>query len=121
MDSLVDASNSSAPSPGRQASIDAHIRSRIESELARLRNEEEEVRKQIEASLEKENIDSEAAAAGAGEGTDAEGEGGESLHSGLLLGDIEEVRQKIDKFHGKSKGEEDPATLAGQALATCYR
>ena len=121
MDSLVAASNSSAPSPGRQASIDAHIRSRIESELARLRNEEEEVRKQIEASLEKENIDSEAAAAGAGEGTDAEGEGGESLHSGLLLGDIEEVRQKIDKFHGKSKGEEDPATLAGQALTTCYR
>lgn len=78
---------------------------------------------QIEASLEKENIDSEVEAVGASveEGTAGEAGEGESLHSSLLLGDIEEVRQKIDKFHGKGKEEEDPATLAGQALASCYR
>lgn len=122
MDSLADASQSSTPSRERQVSIDAQIRSRMEAELARLRNEEAEVREQIEASLERENIDSEVAAAAARkkEGGE-EAEGGESLHSGLLLGDIEEVRQKIDKFHGKSQGEESPASIAGQALALCYR
>lgn len=128
VNNLADASASPAPSHERQVSIDAQIRSRIEAELARLRGEEEEVRRQVEAELEKENIDSEAAAvAGRGEGeggelgAEGEREGGESLHSSLLLGDVEEVRQRIDKFHGKSKGEEDAATVAGRTLASCYR
>ena len=34
--------------PERQSSIDAHVRSRIQAELARLREEEEQVKQEIE-------------------------------------------------------------------------
>ncbi|KAJ3514577.1 hypothetical protein NMY22_g14686 [Coprinellus aureogranulatus] len=50
--------------PQRQSVIDAHIRARIQGELERLKKEEEDVRHQIEAALEKENLDRERSMAG---------------------------------------------------------
>ncbi|KAJ7433939.1 hypothetical protein FB451DRAFT_1419344 [Mycena latifolia] len=60
VDALADNAADPHPTP-RQQSIDAHIRARIQAELTHLRAEEQAVRDQIHAALEKENLDRERA------------------------------------------------------------
>jgi len=66
--------NVSSPetSAHRQGTLDAHIRARISAELERLQAEEQNVRQQIEAALERENLDRETALATADSDSDSE-------------------------------------------------
>ncbi|KAI0062213.1 hypothetical protein BV25DRAFT_1916139 [Artomyces pyxidatus] len=99
-----------AVSPARQSLIDADIRSRIQQEAARLATDEEVVRTQIEAALERENIHRERALADEGEASSA-----------VLLGDLEEVRQRVDRFKEKKElVEADGVREAGEAVVACY-
>ena len=117
---LADASASSEVSTDRQSTLDAHIRSRIQGEIQRLRQEEEGVRKEIQNVLEKEvlALDGDVARSRDSE-TD---EPGAPLNSIVLLGDVEEVKQKVDKYHTRlSSGEADTMKSTASALLTCYK
>ena len=124
---LADASAGPTPSPERQSSIDAHIRGRIQAEISRLKQEEEDVRRQIETSLEKENLEHETRGlTGKEEGEEREiapsGGSQETLNSTILLGDVEEVRQKAAKYHQKREEEaESPAIQAANSVLSCYK
>ncbi|KAL5511482.1 hypothetical protein ACEPAH_4699 [Sanghuangporus vaninii] len=125
VDHLVDAAASPSPTPQRQSSIDAQIRARIHSEVSRLQQEEEDIRKEIELSLAKENLDLETRGAGH---SDDGGDGGlleedvhKALNSNVILGDLEEVRQKVEKYRSKREDvEQNPAEQAAKALSSCY-
>lgn len=117
MNQLSDHMASPDPPPERQSSIDAQIRARIQSELARLRAEEEEVKAEIEHALEKENLDRERAMAGA-EGDEA----GTVKSSTALLGDLEELRSKVDRFKTRRELEDYAQVQAkGEAVVSCYK
>ena len=129
MNHLADAAASDTPSAERQSSIDAQIQARIQSELSRLIREEQEVKQQIELALEKENLDREIATGSSSEDTKSEKEEEEEsedgsrkrLNSTVLLGDLEEVKQRVDKFRSKKEEvEQHPAEQAARALSTCY-
>lgn len=98
--------NSPATPPERQSTLDAHIRARIQSELERLRKEEANIKLQIEQALEKENLERERAM-------------DSSVNSAGLLGDLEEIQSKIDRF--KSKKDFPDVKLDQEALIACYR
>lgn len=124
MNELVDNTASPSPSSERQSTIDAQIRSRIQAELTHLRQEEEEVRQEIERALEKENLDRERAMAGeeseAADG-DAAAAGG-VRSSAALMGDLEELRQKVDRFQTRRALTEFPDVQAkSEALVSCYK
>lgn len=121
MNHLADQSAKPGPSSERQSSIDAHIRSRVHAELSRLQQEEQEVRREIELSLEKENLDYEVnASSGAEEATSGE-DSQKTLNSTALLGDLEEIRAKVDKFHSKQESaEKQNAVRSATALSSCY-
>lgn len=113
--------------PQRQSVIDAHIRARIQGELERLKKEEEDVRHQIEAALEKENLDRERSMAGNAAGSDNDGSApppgaGDVKTSATLFGDLEEIRNKINKYHSKRDLSQYPEVQqAGSVLVECYR
>lgn len=121
MNHLADSASSASGVAERQSTLDARVRSRIDTELWRLREEEEQVRREIEGALEKENIDHEVHGSTQVANDDSE-EGSErvALHSVTLLGDVEEIRQKVDKFHSKHV-ELDLAAQAAQDVVQCYR
>ena len=120
MNQLADHMASPDPPPERQSSIDAQIRARIQSELARLRAEEEEVKAEIERALEKENLDRERAMAGAE--SSQEGEAGSVKSSAALLGDLEELRSKVDRFKTRRELEGYAQVHAkGEAVVSCYK
>ncbi|BGO90099.1 hypothetical protein NBRC10512_004037 [Rhodotorula toruloides] len=78
--------SSSVPS-SRQAALDQHIQQRITSELQHLRQQEQQVRDEIERALEKENLDRERGA--------AEGEAAKGLsHSATLMKDLEGLLER---------------------------
>ncbi|KZT03427.1 uncharacterized protein LAESUDRAFT_368682 [Laetiporus sulphureus 93-53] len=105
--------------PERQSSIDAHIRSRIQTELARLRAEEEQVKAEIERALEKENLDRERSMAGEEEG---EGGAGGVKSSAALMGDLEEVRQKVERYNARHELEGYSEVHGkGEAVVSCYK
>jgi len=113
VDTLADNAASPSPSPARQNSIDAHIRARIQAELEHLRAEEQAVRAQIQAALEKENLDRERAMAGDPDSVKT---------SPALLADLEEVRAKVDRFHARRDLSEYPALRENsEALVACYK
>lgn len=117
---LADNLESSDTPPQRQSLIDAHIRARINSELEALKQEEEDVRSQIEAALEKENLDKERSMAG--ESADDGSTAGDVKTSATLFGDLEEVRGKIEKYHAKKDMSGHPEIQeAGNAVVDCYR
>ncbi|GJE97931.1 MICOS complex subunit mic19 [Phanerochaete sordida] len=119
---LVDHSASPAPSPARQSSIDAQIRGRIQAELAHLREEEAQVRAEIERALEKENLDRERAMAGAADGADGAGAAGGVKSSAALMGDLEELRQKVERFQTRRALSEFPEVQAKtEAVVNCYK
>ncbi|KAL0947233.1 hypothetical protein HGRIS_013350 [Hohenbuehelia grisea] len=96
----------------RQSSLDLHIRSRITSELERLRTEEEDVRVAIQHALEKENLDREAPS--------DSGDASAGHNSLVLLGDIEQIQQQVDRFsHRGPEGYESLKQHADNVLA-CY-
>ncbi|TEB36078.1 hypothetical protein FA13DRAFT_1787526 [Coprinellus micaceus] len=107
VDQLSDNLDAPETTPQRQSVIDSHIRARIRGELERLKKEEEDVRHQIEAALEKENLDRERSMAGdASASPDNDGSApapgaGDVKTSAALFGDLEEIRNKINKYHSK--------------------
>jgi len=126
---LSDSLGSTATSPERQSTLDGHIRSRIAAELKRLRAEEEDVRHQIQAALEKENLDREtslAAPAVAGGLTEGSGSGldGERkvTSSTILKGDLDEIQAKAEQYQARRTLEQLPGVQEKQkALIQCYR
>lgn len=102
--------------PERQFAMDSHIREKIQSELAALRAEEEKVQLEIHHALEKENLDREM-----GTVEDA------SVHGGMktsvaLLGDLEEIREKVDRFQTRRQLDDFPSVReTGEAIASCYK
>lgn len=110
--------------PERQSTLDGHVRARIQSELARLREEEEEVRQQIELALEKENLDRERDMAGDVSTTSEADSGaiGDVKSGEVLLGDLEEVRTKVERFQTRQQLVELPELKTkGEAVVSCYR
>ena len=78
-----------APSPdtGRQEVLDSTIKQKIHEELTKLRKQEEEVQKQIQLALEKENIENQSKSWFSG------GDKGQS--SALLQQELDRVKQTI--------------------------
>ncbi|KAJ8483336.1 hypothetical protein ONZ45_g14638 [Pleurotus djamor] len=115
---LSDNAASPGPSPERQATLDDHVRSRIQAELQHLRAEEEAVRLEIEKALERENLDKEKAMAG-----DVDEEGSGSVKSSIsLLGDLEEIQEKVQRTKQKQNQEHvEAAQLSAQAVVSCYQ
>ncbi|KAF9496057.1 hypothetical protein BDN71DRAFT_1390343 [Pleurotus eryngii] len=111
--------------PERQSTLDHHVRSRIQAELAHLRAEEEDVRSQIERALEKENLDKERAMAGGG--LDAEAREAERAEAGVksavtLLGDLDEIQEKVLRSKQKQNAPEiEAAHQASAAVLSCYQ
>lgn len=124
MNQLADRMESPETTPERQSILDAHIQARIRDELEQLKRDEEIVQKEIEQALEKENLDREAGMAGEAS-ADSDSDGGQAgrvRNSAALLGDLEEVRAKIEKYQANKKTAEYPEVEAsGAAVAECYR
>jgi MICOS complex subunit MIC19 len=106
------------PSPERQAILDAHIRARIQSELETLLEQEEVVRREIELTLEKENLDRESSGEEEGDGSTL----GDVKASVALLGDLEEIRRKVERFQNRQEQSDSVAARESEAaLASCYK
>lgn len=94
--------------------MDEHVRSRIHAELARLRSEEEIVRREIETALEKENLDREAALASKEDGVAT------TTSSGLKQ-ELEEVQKRAERFLARKTLADLPEVKAKQdAALQCY-
>lgn len=121
MNQLADRLDGPQTTPERQSILDAHIRARIQDELEHLKKDEEVVRQEIETALEKENLDKETAMAGEeAEGDDSSA--GRVRNSAALMGDLEEIRTKIEKYSSNKKLPEYPEVEArGVAVAECYK
>jgi altered-inheritance-of-mitochondria protein 13 len=119
---LADNSLSPETSPERQTTLDSHVRARIQAELEHLRAEEENVQKQIELALEKENIDREISSAGGESETSEEAAQGDVKNSTMLLGDLEEIRSRVDRFQARRQLSDYPAVKeSGEAVVLCYK
>ena len=109
---------STETSPERQSVLDSQVRSKLKGEMSRLREEEERLKQMLASSLEKENIDKERDMAGE-ENADAVGA---IKDSNILLADLEEVRQKVDRYQSKREMEDYvDAENVKDALISCYR
>jgi len=120
---LSDYQASPETSPQRQTTLDAHIRSRIQAELEHLHEEEDKVREEIEQALEKENLDRELSMAGKASEVDASDSSSGDVKSGVtLLNDLEDIRQKVDRFQTRRELSEFPQVKTnGEALVSCYK
>lgn len=106
---LSDTLDASETTPERQLILDSHIRARIRDEIELLKKDKEDVRWEIERALEKENLDREKSMASEGDGA----------NSSILLGDMDEIRVRIDKYTSRRKGVEVEAV--GDAVVQCYK
>ncbi|RDB21549.1 MICOS complex subunit mic19 [Hypsizygus marmoreus] len=120
---LSDRLDTPETSPERQSSLDAIIRSRIHSELEHLKQEEEAVRQEIENALEKENLDRERSMVDESpEAAEDESVVGRIPSSTALMGDLEEIRSKVDKYQARRDLSEYPEVkAAGEAVISCYK
>ncbi|KAI0290475.1 hypothetical protein BC826DRAFT_1106420 [Russula brevipes] len=137
---LADSSLSPEVSPTRHAILDEGVRAKISAEAARLRGRDgsgdptaadnaDIVQREIEAALERENLDRERGMAGDAGTIDGEGGAdagalphGDVKNSTVLLGDLEEVRQKVDRYRVRASLAELPEIKeAREAVASCYR
>ncbi|OAX40813.1 hypothetical protein K503DRAFT_572772 [Rhizopogon vinicolor AM-OR11-026] len=117
---LSDSSLSSDTSPERQSTLDTHVRARIQAELEHLRAEEENVQREIELALERENIDHEMSLTG-GESSEEVAQG-DIKNSTTLLGDLEEIRNKVDRFQARRQLSDYPAVKqSGETVVLCYK
>jgi len=107
--------------PQRQSTLDAHIRSRIQTEISRLREEEQHVKGEIERALEKENLDRERGMV-EDETEDEESGVGHAKSATVLLGDLEELRRQVERFHAKKDDVEFvTAQTRSNAVVQCYK
>lgn len=112
------------------------MRAKIGAEAARLRgrtdgddnhddiSDGDIVRREIEAALERENLDRERGMAGdaAAAAADADGAHGDVKNSTVLLGDLEEIRQKVDRYRVRaSLADHLGVKEAREAVASCYQ
>jgi len=119
---LSDRVNTLATTPERQSTLDAHIRSRIQNELEHLKQEEENVRLEIERALEKENLDRERSMAGEASAGEDSGATGSIKSSASLMGDLEEIRGKVDKYQARRDLSQFPDVREnGEAVVSCYK
>ncbi|KAF9070303.1 hypothetical protein BDP27DRAFT_1323809 [Rhodocollybia butyracea] len=119
---LADRQNASpVPTSERQSTLDDQIRAKIKDEVGKLRREEEAVQKQIHTALEKENLDRERD--GAGELADGTDSGiGAVKSSAALMGDLEEIRGKIERFQVRKSLQDWPQVRESrEKLVECYR
>jgi MICOS complex subunit MIC19 len=120
MNHLSDQLGSSEITPKRRAMLDAHIRSRIQVDLQHLREQEDHVRQEIELALEKENLEREKSMAG--EVAERDGTLGSVKSSAALMGDLEEIRSEVDRFHSRQEAEGVRVVKEkGEAVVSCYR
>ena len=124
----------------RQGTLDSHIRARIAAELERLQAEEQNVREQIEAALERENLDRETVLATSDSNSHSDSdsvvvldktdddEGGDvgkkkNLASSAALQDeLEQVQRKVERFEKRRQLEEYPDVRdARDAVLQCYQ
>jgi len=110
VDRLDDQLASPEVTPERQSNLDAQVRARLKAEVARLRQEEETVLREIGDALEKESLERERAIEGGGSST-------------LLEADMEELQVKLAHFHArKHLANRFPDIKDTQdALIQCYR
>ena len=95
---------------------------RVADKEARLREEEDAVRAEIERALEKENLDRERAMAGEAGAADAAAGAGGVKSSAALMGDLEELRQKVERFQTRRALSEFPEVQATtEAVVNCYK
>ncbi|KAG6889786.1 hypothetical protein C0992_004204 [Termitomyces sp. T32_za158] len=114
---LSDRLESSETSLERQSALDSHIRSKIQGEIEGLRQEEDRIRQEIELALEKENLDREKGSSE--DGTEGIGRIRGSVE---LMGDLEEIRSKVDRYqHRKDLSEFPEVRSAAEAVVSCYR
>ncbi|KAH7340279.1 hypothetical protein B0J17DRAFT_650623 [Rhizoctonia solani] len=110
---LADTRDSPNPAPERQQALDAVVRQRIQSEMKRLQEAEALVQADIEAALERENLDREKQVAE----TDSAVVSSEELRN-----ELEEVQRRADKFKSRMSLEHAPEVKESQAkLLACYR
>lgn len=105
----------SGVSSSRQQTLDSHIQSRIQSELARLREQEQSVRQEIERALEKENLDREKGS-----------ESGGVAHSASLLKDLEDLEKRTMGLREESRKSLDSGAWKSleqdrDSLLKCFR
>jgi MICOS complex subunit MIC19 len=113
--------NLSSPqvSPARHALLDANVRAKINAEMARLQEGDDELRRALQLALERENIDRERSDDAT---TGIEEEHGNVKNSTVLLEDLEEVRQKVDRYRARTNLVDHPQVkMASEAVASCYR
>ncbi|KAB5593051.1 hypothetical protein CTheo_3516 [Ceratobasidium theobromae] len=109
---LADARDSPNPAPERQQALDAVVQKRIQSEMKRLQEADAAVRADIEAALERENLDRDKQIVEVGEGGSSE----------LLRSELEEVQRRADRFRSRLALDHAPDVKETQAkLLACYR
>ncbi|KAH8829710.1 hypothetical protein DL96DRAFT_1599254 [Flagelloscypha sp. PMI_526] len=109
IDSLANQLADPHTSPERQSALDQSVRDSIQAQLDTLRRSEAEIRLQLAAALEKENLDREKAADG-------------SVNSHLVLGDIDDLRSKIDKYkERKSLSHLPQVKTDAEELTKCFQ
>lgn len=129
---LSDTSLSPKVSPTRHAILDQTVRAKINAEAARLlrgtdndKNGEsgvDMVRREIEAALERENLDRERGMAGDADADADAAQHGDVKNSTALLGDLEEIRQKVDRYRVRaSLTDHIGVKEAREAVASCYQ
>jgi altered-inheritance-of-mitochondria protein 13 len=95
------------------------VRAKLSAEAARLREGDDALRRAIESALERDNIDRERSNDG---GDDGAAEHGSVKNSTVLLGDLEEVRQKVERYRARASLVDHPeVSEASEAVASCYR
>ncbi|KAN0105235.1 hypothetical protein V8E52_011223 [Russula decolorans] len=125
---LSDTSLSPEVSPIRHAILDQNVRAKISAEATRIHGEGEgvdNVQREIEAALERENLDRERGMAGDAD-AEAEAKGGvahgDIKNSTVLLGDLEEVRQKVERYRERASLTDHLSVKeAREAVASCYQ
>ncbi|KAM6500799.1 hypothetical protein JOM56_003813 [Amanita muscaria] len=116
---LSDRLHSFDVAPERQSSLDAHIRSRIQAELQYLRQEEAHVRQEIEAALEKENLDRETTIA---DNVDDKTSEVSTKSSATILEDLEQMQSKLSGFNARKQLQQfSQVEKANEAILSCYK
>jgi altered-inheritance-of-mitochondria protein 13 len=120
---LTDKADTPEVTPGRQSLLDSGVRQRIMQDVAKLKDEEVDVQRQIELALERENLDRERSmAGGASVVTDGESTVGVVKSSTALLEDLEEIRLKVDRYNVRQDLADHPDLKAkSEAVIECYR
>ena len=94
------------------------MRARIDADVARLKEQESDVVREIEAALERENLDRERSMAGAADEPGA----GDVKSSAVLMEDLEEIRQKVERYNNRRELAEHPELKAkSDAVVECYQ